>query len=73
VNTYAQCDFKGNQFLLLEAIVDHRTDSHAVKKVEIYVYNNGQQSLPKTNKLPTRTSMFGIRIPRTCDEAIILD
>jgi hypothetical protein len=40
-NMYSQCDSDGNQFLLLEAIVDHCTDGHAIGKADMYVYSNG--------------------------------
>jgi hypothetical protein len=29
-NMYAQCDIEGRQFNLIEGIIDHRTDDHAV-------------------------------------------
>ena len=34
-NMYAQCDPNGNQFLLMEAIVDHKTDGTAVKFADV--------------------------------------
>jgi hypothetical protein len=34
-NMYAQCDIEGNQYLLLDAIVDHRKDGHAVEKADM--------------------------------------
>jgi hypothetical protein len=36
-NMYSQCDSEGKQFRLLEAIVDHRKDGHAVEEADMYV------------------------------------
>ena len=36
-NMYAQCDVEGNQFLLLNAIVVHKKDGHAVEKADMYI------------------------------------
>jgi Reverse transcriptase (RNA-dependent DNA polymerase) len=47
-NMYAQCDIEGNQYLLLDAIVDHRKDGHAVEKADMYIYTNGRKNLRKT-------------------------
>ena len=49
-NMYAQCDFDGNQYLLLEAIVDHKTDGHAVEKADGNVTHNGRTTKRKTTK-----------------------
>ena len=35
-NMFSQCDVSGNQFILMDAIVDHKTDGHAVKKADMY-------------------------------------
>jgi hypothetical protein len=34
-NTYAQCNEEGNQHNLMDGIVDHRTDSHAVAHADM--------------------------------------
>jgi hypothetical protein len=35
-NIYAQCDIEGRQYNLMEGIIDHRTDGHAVSPAEMY-------------------------------------
>jgi len=49
-NMFAQCDSEGNQFLLLDAIVDHRKDGHAVEKPDMYVQRNGRNHIRKTTQ-----------------------
>jgi hypothetical protein len=36
-NMYAQCDEEGNQFLMLQEIVGHKTDGHAVEHTDMYI------------------------------------
>jgi hypothetical protein len=36
-NMYAQCDEEGNQFLMLQDIVGHKTDGHAVDRSDMYI------------------------------------
>ena len=36
-NMYAMCDIEGNQYLLLEGIVDHRKDESALGRVDMYI------------------------------------
>ena len=45
---YAQCDPDGNQYLLLDAIIDHQRDSTAVVNVDRYITVNGRQHHRKT-------------------------
>ena len=45
---YAQCDPDGNQYLLLDAIIDHQKDSNAVLNVDRYITVNGRQHHRKT-------------------------
>ena len=47
-NMYAQCDPEGNQHLLMEAIVDHKSDGNAVKFADRFVTVNGRQYHRKT-------------------------
>lgn len=47
-NMYAQCDPDGNQHMLMESIVDHKTDGTAVKFVDRYVTRNGRKYHRKT-------------------------
>ena len=49
-NMWAQCDIAGNQWLLMEGIVDHRKDETAVTVEGGYVSVNGQQHKIKTTK-----------------------
>jgi hypothetical protein len=36
-NMYAQCDEEGNQFLMLQDIVGHKTDGHEVDRADMYI------------------------------------
>ena len=47
-NMYSQCDIDGNQYLLLDSIIDHRSDQSAVKDHDKYIIVNGRQYLRKT-------------------------
>ena len=47
---YAQCDPEGNQILLMEAIVDHKSDQTAVKFADRFVTVKGRQYYRKTTK-----------------------
>ena len=47
-NMWAQCDIDGNQWLLMEAIVDHRSDKTAVRKQDAMIVINGRKQQIKT-------------------------
>ena len=47
---YSVTDTEGNHMLLLNAIVGHRKDGHALERADMYVYNNGRRSIRKTTK-----------------------
>ena len=47
---YSQCDMEGNQFLLMEAISDHKKLSDAVPMADKYVYYKGRKCLRKSTK-----------------------
>ena len=47
-NMYAQCDTDGNQYLLMDELVDYKTDGHAVKVADAYISRNGRQHMRKT-------------------------
>lgn len=48
-NMYAQVDSEGYQYHLLDGILDHSTDGHAVEKSDMYVYTRtGQKRLRQT-------------------------
>jgi hypothetical protein len=47
---YAQCDIEGRQYNLMEGIIDHRTDGHAVDPAEMYIKNDSNKKVRKTTK-----------------------
>eukprot|EP00978_Attheya_sp_CCMP212_P031244 scaffold117437_cov27-Attheya_sp.AAC.2 len=49
-NMWAQCDLEGNQYVLLDSIVDHTSDGHAVKKADQMIILNGRLTKRKTTK-----------------------
>ena len=49
-NMYSQCDLDGNQYILLKALVGHKTDGHKVDKADKYSYYRGRRTLKKTTK-----------------------
>ena len=49
-NMYAQCDAEGNQFLLLDSIVDHRKTKAAVDHDNRHVVVRGRKHKKKTTK-----------------------
>jgi hypothetical protein len=42
-NMYAQCDPDGNQYIIMDSIVDHKTSDKAVKKCDQFITVNGRQ------------------------------
>ena len=46
----SQCDLDGNQYLLLDSIVDYRSDGHVVKANDMYVTVNGRKHAKKTTQ-----------------------
>jgi hypothetical protein len=49
-NMYAQCDVDGNQWLLMDAIVDHRRTNEAVAEEDAFVVVNHRKHRIKTTK-----------------------
>ena len=49
-NIYAMCDTEGNQYLLLEGIIDHRKDSTAVDRKDMYVQRGSNRHFRKTTR-----------------------
>jgi hypothetical protein len=47
-NMFAKCDADGNQHLLLDSIVDHKTNDKAVKFADRFQVINGKQYQKKT-------------------------
>jgi hypothetical protein len=49
-NMHAQCDEEGNQFLMLQYIVGHKTDGHAVERSDMYIKVGSNTQIWKTTK-----------------------
>jgi hypothetical protein len=49
-NMYAQCDIEGRKYNLMEGIVDHKTDGHAVEPAEMYIKHGSNNKVRKTTK-----------------------
>jgi hypothetical protein len=49
-NMYAQCDEEGNRFLMLQDIVGHKTDGHAVERADMYIKVGSNRQIRKTMK-----------------------
>jgi hypothetical protein len=49
-NMYAQCDIEGRQYNILEGIIDHITDGHAVAPADMYIKNGRNKKVSKTTK-----------------------
>jgi hypothetical protein len=49
-NMYAQCDSEGNQFLLLDAFINHHSDGHAVDKSNMWIRVGNNRHMRKTTK-----------------------
>ena len=49
-NMYAQCNPDGEQYLILDAIIDHKKNSHAVDKADAFINSNGAQKRKKTTR-----------------------
>ena len=50
MSLYSMCDVEGNQHLILDSIVGHKTDGTQVKEDEKYVIVNNRRHLRKTTK-----------------------
>jgi hypothetical protein len=49
-NMYAQCDIEGRQYNLMEGIIDHETDGHAIAPADIYIKHGSNKKARKTTK-----------------------
>ena len=49
-NMYAMCDVKGNQYLLLSGIVEHRKDDSALDRADITIKRGSNRQLKKTTR-----------------------
>jgi hypothetical protein len=49
-NMYAQCDEEGHHLLMLQDIVGHKTDGHAVERSDMYIKVGSNKKIRKTMK-----------------------
>jgi hypothetical protein len=49
-NMYAQCDIEGTHYNMMECIVYHKTDGHAIEPDDIYIKHGSNKKLRKTTK-----------------------
>jgi hypothetical protein len=49
-NMYAQCDIEGRQYNIMEGIIDHKTDGHAVEPADMYIKHGSKKKVRKTTK-----------------------
>ncbi len=49
-NMWAQCDMDGNQHLLMQDIVDHKTNEHAVTIADQYITKDGRRHMRRTTQ-----------------------
>jgi hypothetical protein len=47
---YAQCDEEGNQFNLMESVVDHKTEGHTMYRADMYIKHGCNKQVRKTTK-----------------------
>jgi hypothetical protein len=70
-NMYTQCDAEGNQYLLLNEIIDWRKDnSTTVARDDIYVYSQPQQQLTISKDHEGMEALCKIE-RRPCDTFVI--
>jgi hypothetical protein len=49
-NVYAQCDTEGNQFIIMDCIVDHKKDGHALERADMYIKQGRNKQVRKSTK-----------------------
>jgi hypothetical protein len=49
-NIYAQCDKEVNQFNIMDCIIDHKKDGHAVERADMYIKHRINNQVRKANK-----------------------
>jgi hypothetical protein len=47
-NIYAQCGEEGSHFNFMECIVDHKTDAHALDRVDMHINHGNNKQVHKT-------------------------
>jgi SH3-like domain-containing protein len=50
LNMYVQCDAEGNQYNLMESVIDHKTDGHAVDRDDMYIKHGINKQVMNTTK-----------------------
>jgi hypothetical protein len=48
---YAQCDIEGRKYDLMEGIVYHKTDEHAIEPADVYIKHGSNNKVRKTTKV----------------------
>jgi hypothetical protein len=49
-NMYTQCDEEGNQFLMMQDIVGHKTDGHTVERTGMHIKVGSNKQISKITK-----------------------
>ena len=49
-NMWTQCDVEGNEYQLMESIIDDKMDGHAFQKVDGFTYLNGRKNRKNSTK-----------------------
>jgi hypothetical protein len=49
-NIYAHCDVEDRQYNLMEGIIDHNTDDHAIESADMYIKHGIKKQVRKTTK-----------------------
>jgi hypothetical protein len=47
---YAHYDKEGNQFNIMDCIIDHKKDGHAVERADMYIEHGSNKHVRKTTK-----------------------
>jgi hypothetical protein len=61
-NMYAQCDIEGRQYNLMEGIVDHTSDLHAVEPADMYIKHGKKSDLLKLLNMLLQTVFLTLLI-----------
>jgi hypothetical protein len=49
-NMYAQFETKGNQFNIMDCIIDHKKDGHSIERADMYIKHGSNKQVRKTTK-----------------------
>jgi hypothetical protein len=47
---YSQCDTEGNQFNIMDCIIDHKKDGHALERADMYTKHGSNKQVRNTTK-----------------------